>query len=146
MRQEDCSTLWDLQQKMLDGRMWSVCNVGLPVCSVEQTEDAAVMWYNWSCRLHILRLNKVCGSLTWVGSQLVASLVYHMKHLLTIIYQLCSSSSYICTRLYHVPLINNALRWWQQWYFLFILHVLNSDRKYYKYKHWNVTTTTTTTV
>jgi len=32
--------LWDLQQKMLDGRMWSVCNVGPPVCSVEQTEDA----------------------------------------------------------------------------------------------------------
>ena len=35
MRQEDCSTLWDPQQKMLDGRMWSVCNVGPQVCSVE---------------------------------------------------------------------------------------------------------------
>jgi len=42
MRQEDCSTLWDPQQKMLDGRMWSVCNVGPQVCSVEQTEGAAV--------------------------------------------------------------------------------------------------------
>ena len=42
MRQEDCSTLWDPQQKMLDGRMWSVCNGGPQVCSVEQTEDAAV--------------------------------------------------------------------------------------------------------
>jgi len=42
MQQEDCSTLWDLQQKMLDGRMWSICNVGPPVCSVEQTEDAAM--------------------------------------------------------------------------------------------------------
>ena len=38
MRQEDCSTLWDPQQKMLDGRMWSVCYVGPQVCSVEQTE------------------------------------------------------------------------------------------------------------
>jgi len=38
MRQEDCSTLWDPQQKMLDGRMWSVCNVGPQVCSVEQTD------------------------------------------------------------------------------------------------------------
>ena len=27
---------------MLDGRMWSVCNVGPQVCSVEQTEGAAV--------------------------------------------------------------------------------------------------------
>jgi len=42
MQQEDCSTLWDLQQKMLDGRMWSICNVGPPVCSVEQTGDAAI--------------------------------------------------------------------------------------------------------
>ena len=42
MRQEDYSTLWDAQQKMLDGRMWSVCNVGAQVCSVEQTEGAAV--------------------------------------------------------------------------------------------------------
>jgi len=42
MRQEDCSTLWDPQQKMLDGRMWSVCNVGPQVCSVEQTEGAAM--------------------------------------------------------------------------------------------------------
>jgi len=42
MRQEDCSTLWDPQQKMLDGRMWSACNVGPQVCSVEQTEGAAV--------------------------------------------------------------------------------------------------------
>jgi len=42
MQQEDCSMLWDLQQKMHDGRILSVCNVGPPVCSVEQTEDAAV--------------------------------------------------------------------------------------------------------
>ena len=34
--------LWDPQQKMLDGRMWSVCNVGPQVCSVEQTEGADV--------------------------------------------------------------------------------------------------------
>jgi len=34
--------LWDPQQKMLDGRMWLICNVGPPVCSIEQTEDAAV--------------------------------------------------------------------------------------------------------
>jgi len=27
---------------MLDGRMWSVCNVGPQVCSVEQTKGAAV--------------------------------------------------------------------------------------------------------
>jgi len=27
MRQEDCSMPWDPQQKMLDGRMWSICNV-----------------------------------------------------------------------------------------------------------------------
>ena len=37
-----CSTQWDPQQKMLDGRMWSVCNVRPQVCSVEQTGDAAV--------------------------------------------------------------------------------------------------------
>jgi len=43
MRQEDCSTLWDPQQKMLDGRMWLVYNVGPQVCSVEQTEVAAVI-------------------------------------------------------------------------------------------------------
>ena len=29
MRQEDCSTLWDSQQKMLDGLMWSVCNINI---------------------------------------------------------------------------------------------------------------------
>jgi len=48
MQQEDCSTLWDLQQKMIDGRMWSVCNVGPQVCSVEQTEDAAVTQYHFA--------------------------------------------------------------------------------------------------
>jgi len=34
--------LWDPQQKMLDGHMWSVCNVAPQVCSVEQTGDAAL--------------------------------------------------------------------------------------------------------
>jgi len=47
MRQEDCSTLWDAQQKMLDGRICghAVCNVGPQVCSVEQTEGD---WWKWS--------------------------------------------------------------------------------------------------
>ena len=39
MRQEDCSTPWDPQQKMLDGRMWSVCNVAPQVCSVVCCRD-----------------------------------------------------------------------------------------------------------
>ena len=43
MQQEDRSTLWDPQQKMLDGRMWQVCKVEPQVCSVEQTEGAAVI-------------------------------------------------------------------------------------------------------
>ena len=40
MRQIDCSTLWDPQQKMLDGRMWSVCNVG-PKCVLLLWHDSA---------------------------------------------------------------------------------------------------------
>ena len=63
MRQEDCSTLWDPQQKMLDGRMWSVCNVGPQVCSVEQTEGG-----HGSHRVDVCesrpRANLACPSVT----------------------------------------------------------------------------------
>jgi len=57
MQQENCSVLWDPQQKMLDGRLWSICNVGLPVCSVEQTEDTAMACKLWFSYLQNLSLN-----------------------------------------------------------------------------------------
>ena len=77
MRQEDCSTLWDPQQKMLDGRIWSVW---YDIIQMKHREFTVCSWLRWNIQIIVQYLNQLLPVDAYANSDKLCRKVWHWLH------------------------------------------------------------------